>query len=302
VGACVLTTKPLIVGLARRQRLTASSISGTLVARAVANVSIPEAEPGDSEALTSALQNAALFARLGDDEETLHWLKRAAESAGASDDDRRMLALARAAADFSEALRGASRAPPSPPKSPVQAPARRPPAPSTRVAPLPAARAATPAKLPPVNANHSRAPIEREPSTVTPSSPAVSERTPLAPSAKRSAPVAVQMPSGLRPPAKPSATPVPTTPSLVSAPVNGASATAVSTHLRQAARVSVVASPTEPGTFRVSLLPDGAAVPAGSFEALLIASHAGDTPFSATPTPPSSEPLTPRLRKAPAAQ
>jgi hypothetical protein len=273
----------------------------------VANVPIPEAEPGDSEALTSALQNAALFARLGDGEETLQWLKRAAEVAGASDDDRRMLALARAAADFSEALRGASRAPPSPPKSPAPARAGRPPAPSTRVATLPTARTATPAKLPPTNAS-SRAPIERDLSTVTPSSPAVSERTPPAPSAKAAAPVAVSMPSGLRPPAKPSATPVQTTPALVSTPalvptpVSGAPATGISTHLRQAARVSVVAIPAEPGTFRVSLLPDGAPVPAGAFEALLIASHAGDTPLSATPTPPSSEPLTPRLRKAPAAQ
>lgn len=105
------------------------------------------------------------------------------------------------------------------------------------------------------------------------------------------------MPSVLRPPVKSSARPTPP-----SAPVNGAQAAGATTHLRQAARVSVVASRTEPGTFSVRLLPDGALAPDGAFEALLIATNAGDAPFSATPAAPSSEPLTPPLRKAPAAQ
>jgi hypothetical protein len=108
------------------------------------------------------------------------------------------------------------------------------------------------------------------------------------------------MPSVFRPPVKSSARSVAATPPLT--PVNGAPTTGLTTHLRQAARVSVVASLTEPGTFSVRLLPDDVAAPEGAFEALLIASRAGDTPFSATSDPPSSDRVTPPIRKAPAAQ
>lgn len=265
----------------------------------MANVSIPEVEPGDSEALVSALQNAALFARVGDDEETLHWLQRAAECAGSSGDDRRMLALARVVADFSQALREASQASQSAPKAPAQARRSRPPAPSARPA-TPNARTATPAKLPPMSATR-RPPLPRN-VEATPPTPAVYERTPPAPSVNQSAPIAVRMPSVSRSPGKGTASHVPATPVRLAKPVNGPKAEPVTTHLRQAARVSVVASLTEPGTFTVRLLPDGASAPDGAFEALLIAAHAGDAPFSATPDPPSSEPLTPPLRKAPGAR
>jgi hypothetical protein len=64
----------------------------------------------------------------------------------------------------------------------------------------------------------------------------------------------------------------------VPAPAHFADASAP--RLRQAARVSVAASPNEPGLFLVRLLEDGAAPPGDSAEALMVLIDPSSTLFS----------------------
>lgn len=109
-------------------------------------IQIPDPVPSDSDKVVQLLQSAALFGRIGDAEEALHFLRQAAECAGDNGDDARTLALARSAAELSGSLEPGSepgkngksgvharRLPEPPPRS-------LPPASSRSTSPLPNAK------------------------------------------------------------------------------------------------------------------------------------------------------------------
>jgi hypothetical protein len=65
----------------------------------------PQPEPGDPEDVSWNLQTAGTMWGRGDAREAVRWLRRAAEAAGASGNDMRAVALARAAADLTTAMK-----------------------------------------------------------------------------------------------------------------------------------------------------------------------------------------------------
>jgi hypothetical protein len=67
-------------------------------------LTIPEPLPDDPDAVTTALETAAIFGTQGDTREALRWLRRAAEAAGDEGNDLRALTLARLAADMSSQI------------------------------------------------------------------------------------------------------------------------------------------------------------------------------------------------------
>jgi hypothetical protein len=67
-------------------------------------LTIPEPLPDDPDAVTTALETAAIFGTQGDTREAVRWLRRAAEAAGDEGNDLRALTLARLAADMSSQI------------------------------------------------------------------------------------------------------------------------------------------------------------------------------------------------------
>jgi hypothetical protein len=77
----------------------------------VSALMIPEPLPDDPDAVTTALETAAIFGTQGDKREAVRWLRRAAELAGDEGNDLRALTLARVAADLTNEIGGDSTAP-----------------------------------------------------------------------------------------------------------------------------------------------------------------------------------------------
>jgi hypothetical protein len=278
-------------------------------------VEIPSPTPRDSETVVTALETAAVFRAKGDAAEALRWLQRAAESAGDDGDDERTLALARTAADLSRALQQPgfsaiahdasdqhtpthSRRLPKPPlrssarpdgdeadppqsltrpshtpSPPTHGPLNhRPPPPSSRPAPPSVSRAYD-------TTSASSAPASTRPL------PSFSSRPAPAQARAASSPIAAQTRIEMR--ASDAAALTDTDADLdgqrltqpIPVPSHFAEASG-GARLRQAARVSVVASADEPGLFLVRLLDDGSAPPAGAAEALMVLVDPSSTVFS----------------------
>jgi hypothetical protein len=262
-------------------------------------IDVPAPRPGDSDQLVSSLENAALFGRIGDNEEALRWLQRAAEFASESGDDLRTLALARSAAELSGSIRAGL----TPVSTKVDLKAEKPlPAPPPRS--RPAEPEATPADASTQDEPtllvarpqpHAPPPPSARPLASRPHPQHASARNLPAPTGARTPdPPAtksvVAKPTAAAPakptaaaPAKPTAAaPAATaTPQAVSsqvttpkspptAPKSSPTAATSPPRLRQAARVSVEKSASEPGLFLVRLLEDGKAPPPGRSEALLL--------------------------------
>jgi hypothetical protein len=255
---------------------------------------IPVPQPGDSETVVSMLETAAVFSAKGDAAEALSWLKRAAESAGDGGDDARTLALARSVSNLSDRLRapasllgeaaplGTASVTPKPPHPVAAAPSapsddddaveatpillsvRSDKPPVSARPPPPSARAAPPSTTPSPSsvrvATLLASVTAKTPPSTTPTPPSTATSTPISPSASKR-------------PAKPSsplASAPNASPALASA-VNASPAPPKEPwHGRDAARVSVVKSSTEPGLYYVRLLEDGKR-PHEGFEGLLVA-------------------------------
>ena len=283
-------------------------------------IPIPAPLPSDSDKVVSFLQNAALFGRIGDTEEALHWLRQAAECAGDSGDDARTLALARSAAELNLILGPGTdtgsdgrsgvherRLPVPPPRSlhPSKdeaafllkrtAPPTKPPAKALDTAEVkalepvasedasmdsrpPDSRSTlTPPPLPSVRANGSRPPLAstlRPPTSSRPAPPSMRPRTSAAPASRPSVPAhaaAVVVRASVAPAASTRPhTPVP----------QPAAPAALLPSLRQAARVSVEKSASEPGLFLVRLLDEGKTPNCGCTEALLVTIDPNARPFA----------------------
>jgi hypothetical protein len=79
----------------------------------VSALTIPEPLPDDPDAVTTALETAAIFGTQGDTREAVRWLRRAAELAGDEGNDLRALTLARVAADLTNEIGGGDSTPPA---------------------------------------------------------------------------------------------------------------------------------------------------------------------------------------------
>lgn len=84
-------------------------------------LSIPEPLPDDPDAVTTALETAAIFGMQGDAREAVRWVRRAAELAGDEGNDARALNLARVAADLTTQIGSDSAAAPANPSAPAGA-------------------------------------------------------------------------------------------------------------------------------------------------------------------------------------
>src|SRR5262245_5789178 len=90
---------------------------------------IPPVLESDSEEVATSLETAQALGANGDLREALRWIRRAADAAEQAGDDMRALALARAAADLTSRVGGASKPPPLPPAGPEASAAPSPPKP-----------------------------------------------------------------------------------------------------------------------------------------------------------------------------
>ena len=272
---------------------------------------IPAPLPSDSDKVVNLLHSAAFFDRVGDAEEALLCLRQAAECAGESGDDARTLALARSAAELStDAGSGVrERRLPGPPPRSRPAPLSDKPAPEEEPVLLlkrtvphskppggpresleakedkpPESRSTlTPPPLPRDRANGSHPPVaSARPSTSSrPAPPSLRSRTSAPPSSK--APIrSVQTPARAtngwsRAPASVRAS------SVASRAPEDAPEPAPEVArpgLRQAARVSVERSSSDPGLLLVRVLEEGAAAPAGCTEAFLVSVDPNARPFA----------------------
>ncbi len=207
-----------------------------------AMVEIPEAMPGDSETVMTALETAALFRSKGEANEALRWLQRAAESASEDGNDDRTLSLARIVSELSFELQGGSL--PLPSRTLPRLP--KPPPRTASASPTPPSEAPASGRLQPPPKPDAR-PQRRRPPGHTPPPP---------PSARH---VAAEQ----RGPGVTSAPPV--APS-----VAASSAAAAALRARPALRVCVRLDPHEPRGYRVHALGDAEAVPSDASEGLLI--------------------------------
>jgi len=157
---------------------------------------IPNTQPNDSEAVSTALETAEALWNRGDPGEALRWLRRAAEAAGDSGDDMRAVALAKAVAELNTSgdKPRLIKPPPLPPKAP---PSKAPPAEAeaseqsagngaaSNEEPARAKPVARPSGPPPAPSSRARAsgPAVATPSkapTVTPRNTSSSSRAPAA--------------------------------------------------------------------------------------------------------------------------
>jgi hypothetical protein len=251
---------------------------------------IPVPQPGDSETVVSMLETAAVFSAKGDAAEALSWLKRAAESAGDSGDDSRTLALARSVSNLSDRLRapasllgeaaplGTASLTPKPPH-PVVVPAAAASDDDDAVEATPILLSVR-ADKPPVSVRPPPPSSRAAPPSTTPSPSSVRVATLLA-SVTATTPVSTT-PTATATPVSPPASKRPAKPSAAlgsaanasPAPASAANASPAPSKEpwrgRDAARVSVVKSSTEPGLYYVRLLEDGKR-PHEGFEGLLVA-------------------------------
>jgi hypothetical protein len=264
-------------------------------------IEIPSPTPRDSETVVTALETAAVFRAKGDGAEALRWLQRAAESAGDDGDDERTLTLALTAADLSRALRQPVLSAPAHLSSDQHTPthSRRLPKPPLRAGSGPLAAEG----VEPHNPLSQRPPLPPSSRPAPPSASrayntsAASSRAPSSPS--RAAPPQSRLPTppslGSTPtriemrvsdaPALPDADADADADARLTQPVIAPSVAhsgnaSGGVRLRKAARVSVVASPVEPGLFLVRLLEDGSAPPANATEALMVLVDPSSTVFS----------------------
>ena len=214
---------------------------------------IPDPSPADPEDVATALETAAVFRSRGDGYEAMRWLRRAAESAGEAGDDERALALSRSVADLSEELDSemtrvgapiSGQAPPISQRSP-------PPPPSARIAHSPSGSSQPGPPPPPL-----------------PPPPPPSSRTQQAAPSSRT-----QQAEPLPPPPSShtqQAQPTPAVPATTAESLPASASVVVNAGLRNAARVAIARSTTEPGVFEVRILADNEAPRAGSTEALVV--------------------------------
>ncbi|MGC4092554.1 MAG: hypothetical protein QM756_32680 [Polyangiaceae bacterium] len=158
---------------------------------------------------------------------------------------------------------------------------------TTSVAPRPQATSSAPKSIAPSGERRRPALVTPSPSSVAPRSVAEPARTDSEatgdteqqPAAAASAPQPSEAPAPT-----PQAAPAPTSPSALNPPPKPSSTrppeTSGATRLRSAARVSVVASSTEPGLFFVRLLDEGQAAPSSSTEAMMVLLNPASTLFS----------------------
>jgi hypothetical protein len=227
-------------------------------------IRVPEPLSSDTDDVTDALDVAQSLWENGKRADAIHWVKRAAESA--KGDPTRMASLARAAEDLERAA--APRAATPPPVPVAKPPPVPPPVPKvSKPPPVPPARTAP--SIPPPPAIPAPAPTPRSVPSMT-KAPSVTTST-AAPSTqtKISVPPA---PAGPVVVARPSKVP----PQLLQQPpasedrVRLASSPSDKTlRVRASMRVSVKTSVRDGGLLVVRALADGAAVPAGTREALL---------------------------------
>ena len=199
-----------------------------------ATIDIPGPSPADNETVITALETAAVFSMKGDGREAMRWLRRAAESAGEAGDDERALALSRRAADLHEEL-DAEGEPTTVAPPPSSARPSYPLPPSARAAHTPHTPSVTP-----------------RPPSLAPQPPSPAPRPPSVTATSRPPSVAPRALSVVSPPSPP---PLPATADVGS---------------RNAARVAVAPSATDPYAFEVRLLADGEGPRPGSNEALLV--------------------------------
>ena len=192
---------------------------------------LPEVEPHDPEAVAVAIETARALFRTGERLDALRWLRRAAERAEEAGDDARAVTLARSAADLSTVLQ--SSAPPSR-RDEASALAPYDDFSDKTVVDAPAATAIVREALQSGVQINEVSESAAPPRSVTMPSPAPLPRTTLKAQAEGS-------------PQKPVVAP------------------------RQALRVAVARDPESAGALRVRVLPEGATVPPGSEEALLVA-------------------------------
>lgn len=266
------------------------------------DIQIPAPLPGDSDKVVHSLQNAALFGRIGDTDEALHWLRQAAECAGDGGDDARTLTLARSAAELSIDLGHTpdvsaddgsgvreKRLPAPPPRPGLESPAASDAGDTTagdepvlllmRVAPD-SRSTLSPPPLPSVRGNGSRPPPASTRPRLTSARPEPPSSRSHAATWGNSATVSTR---SAPPIASPSAAPPSTTRSSMPPPQAPRAAVPVATvapSLRQAARVSVEKSSAEPGLFLVRVLDEGKPPKPGSTEALLVAIDPHARPFA----------------------
>lgn len=210
---------------------------------------IPNTQPSDSEAVTTALETAEALWNRGDPSEALRWLRRAAEAAGDSGDDMRAVALAKAVAELNSSSEKPRvvKPPPLPPKAP---PSKAPPAEAEAA---PGDKIDTVNETPSKNAQASAAPATQR---VSKPPPAPSSRTRA--SKAPPAPPSKSGPAASKAPLAPSKAPSPSKPQ---APKNFA---------RAAVRVYVSTKDQDGDRLEVHVLQAGQRPPAGAIEAMLV--------------------------------
>ena len=194
---------------------------------------LPEVEPRDPEPVAVAIETARALFRSGERLDALRWLRRAAERAEEAGDDVRSVHLARSAADLSTALQSV------PP-------------------PVASRRYDEAAALSPYDDFSDKTVVDAAAPVVREALQSGVHITEMPESSQRS-PHSVTMPS-------PSSS-EPTVTNANFAPVAEVAKPAV----RSAVRVAITRDPENPGTWLVRPLPEGAGVPPGCEEALLIA-------------------------------
>jgi hypothetical protein len=235
-------------------------------------IDIPRPLSADTETVATALETAELFRARGDTLEAVRWLRRAAESAGEAGDDERALALSRTAADLHDAL-DAKPAPASVTRlSAAPASVPRPSAPSSAPPPT-SARSATPPPLP--SSHQPPSVVTSAPPVVTSAPPVVTSAPPVTPSAPPVTPSALPVA-----PSTPQVTPRPSYPpppssrpgfhASPSRPPVAPSTPTTTSSARNATRVAINRSPTQPGVFEMRLLADGESAPASGSEGYLV--------------------------------
>jgi hypothetical protein len=193
---------------------------------------LPEVEPHDPEPVAVAIETARALFRTGERLDALRWLRRAAERAEEAGDDTRAVSLARSAADLSTALQ--SSVPPASRRDEASALAPYDDFSDKTVVDAPAATAIVREALQSGVQINEASESTAPPRSVTMPSPAPFPRTTLKAQAEAA-------------PQKPAVAP------------------------RQALRVAVARDPENAGALLVRVLPEGATVPPGSEEALLVA-------------------------------
>jgi hypothetical protein len=234
-----------------------------------ASAQFPQAEDGDPDDVSLALETGNALWKKGDYREALRWLRKAAEAASEAGADMRSVALASVMADLTTAQNEAPTASISPPMPATQRasarpePAgepkrkRRPTSPSSLIA-----RAPSDAMAPTIRSTEPR-PQSMVASLVAAADRARASDDPSGQPAQR--PAAASLGGAASPEARSAAGPQPQ-------PAAAPSPAAASAN-RQAFRVAV--EPSDDRSFVVRVLGEGEAAPGYAYEALLVPLEAG---------------------------